>query len=152
QRLSTIRNADIVMILKNGNIVDFVNLPDRYDTAVGEKGLNLSGGQKQRIAIARAVLMDPKILILDDATSSVDTETEHLIQKALLKLMKNKTSIIIAQRLSTIRNADIVMILKNGNIVDFVTRKKDKSCHDILLETSKIYTEIFNNQLIKEDI
>ena len=88
--------------------------PKGYDTPLGERGIGLSGGQKQRVALARAILTDPKILILDEATSSVDTETEYLIQEGLSHVMENRTTIIIAKRLSTIRDADKIVILKDG--------------------------------------
>ena len=96
---------------------DFImETPDGYDTLVGERGVTLSGGQKQRMAIARALLKDPRILILDDATSSVDTETEQLIQIALERLMHGRTSFVIAQRLSTVRMADLILVLDKGRI------------------------------------
>jgi ATP-binding cassette subfamily B protein len=116
------------------------NLPDGYDTEVGERGVTLSGGQKQRVAIARALLTDPRILILDDATASVDTETEQLIQKALERLMEGRTSFVIAHRLSTVRKADLILVLKKGRIVA-------EGTHESLLETSRLYLEIYNRQL-----
>ncbi len=124
-----------------------VQLPQQYETRVAEKGVTLSGGQKQRIAIARAILKDPRILILDDATSSVDTETEALIQQALARLMQGRTSFIIAQRLSTIRQADQVLVLDRGRIAARGYRTADHTAHDELLRTSGIYAEIYHRQL-----
>ena len=91
-----------------------MSLPDGYDTWVGERGVTLSGGQKQRISIARTLLLDPRILVLDDSTSSVDMETEYLIQQALAELMKGRTTFVIAHRLRTVRNADQIIVLKDG--------------------------------------
>jgi ATP-binding cassette subfamily B protein len=127
---------------------DFIlELPQGYDTAVGERGVTLSGGQKQRIAIARAILKDPRILILDDATSSVDTETEALIQSALARLMEGRTSFVIAQRLSTIRRAAQVLVLDNGRVVAHGRRTADHTAHEELLRTSGFYTELYHRQL-----
>ena len=99
------------------NAHEFISrLPHGYDTLIGERGVKLSGGQKQRMAIARAVLKDAPILILDEATSSVDTETEMLIQQALERLMEGKTTVIIAHRLSTVRKADIIVVLEGNRI------------------------------------
>lgn len=121
-------------------IDDFImTLPQGYDTVVGERGVGLSGGQKQRVAIARALLMDPRILILDDSTSSVDTETEHAIQRALARLMKGRTTFVIAQRLTTLRQADRIVVLDKGRIVD-------EGGHDELLARSRIYREIYELQ------
>ena len=104
---------------RKANIHDFImELPDGYDTFVGERGTRLSGGQKQRISIARVFLKNPSILILDEATSSVDTRTEVLIQKGMETLMKGRTSFIIAHRLSTIQNADVIMVLQLGHIIE----------------------------------
>ncbi len=122
-------------------------LPQQYDTRVGERGITLSGGQKQRLAIARAILKDPRILILDDATSSVDAETEALIQEALARLMRGRTSFVIAQRLSTIRQADLVLIMEDGRIVASGRRTAEHSAHDELLRTSGLYAEIYYRQL-----
>ncbi len=115
-------------------------MPQGYDTRVGERGVTLSGGQRQRIAIARALLKDPRILILDDATSSVDTETEGLIQIALQQLMVGRTSFIIAQRLSTLRLADMILVLEKGHIVA-------RGTHSELLRTSGLYADIYQQQL-----
>jgi len=124
-----------------------MELPQQYATRVGERGVTLSGGQKQRIAIARTILKDPRILILDDATSSVDTETEALIQEALARLMRGRTSFVIAQRLSTIRQADQVLILENGRIAARGRRTAEHTAHDELLRTSGLYAEIYHRQL-----
>jgi ABC-type multidrug transport system fused ATPase/permease subunit len=115
-------------------------MPNGYETIVGERGITLSGGQRQRVAIARALLKDPRILILDDATSSVDTETEQLIQKALEQLMRGRTSFVIAQRLSTLRMADLILVLERGRIVA-------RGTHAELLSTSGLYAEIYHRQL-----
>src|SRR5262249_870327 len=115
--------------------------PQGYDTPVGERGTTLSGGQKQRIAIARALILDPHLLILDDSTSSVDLVTESRIQKALDNLMKGRTSFVIAQRISTVLNADQILVLDKGEIV---ARGK----HEELMEQSPIYAEIYNSQLV----
>ena len=115
-------------------------LPKGYDTRVGERGLGLSGGEKQRIAIARALLTDPRILILDEATSSVDAETEHALQVALDRLMQGRTSIVIAQRLSTVKNAHKVVVLKDGAVVE-------EGTHEKLLQRGGEYTQIYNLQL-----
>jgi ATP-binding cassette subfamily B protein len=117
--------------------------PEGYDTPVGERGTTLSGGQKQRIAIARALLLNPHILILDDSTSSVDTVTEHQIQQALDRLMAGRTSFVIAQRISTVRRADQILILEDGRVVA-------SGSHDELIENSPIYAEIYASQLIED--
>jgi ATP-binding cassette, subfamily B, multidrug efflux pump len=121
---------------------DFImEFPQGYDTPVGERGSTLSGGQKQRIAIARALLLNPRILILDDSTSSVDLTTEYRIQKALDKLMAGRTSFVIAQRISTVLNADQILVLDKGQIVA-------RGTHEELLESSELYAEIYSSQLM----
>jgi ATP-binding cassette subfamily B protein len=120
-----------------------LSFPDGYDTKVGERGTTLSGGQKQRLAIARALLLDPRILILDDSTSSVDTVTEYQIQRALSQLMKGRTSFVIAQRISTVRNADQILVLDKGQLVA-------QGKHVDLMENSAIYAEIYSSQLVED--
>jgi ABC-type multidrug transport system fused ATPase/permease subunit len=121
---------------RRADIHDFiVSLPDGYDTLVGERGMTLSGGQRQRLAIARALVMDPRVLILDDATSSVDASTEAAIKRALRELMEGRTTFIIGHRLSTIALADEIVVLEGGRIAE-------RGTHDELLETSELYREI----------
>lgn len=131
---------DVVAAAKAAQAHDFIMaMPDGYETEVGERGVTLSGGQKQRIAIARALLIDPRILILDDATSSVDTETEQEIQLALRALMAGRTSFVIAQRLSTVRQADQILVLERGRIVA-------RGAHDDLLVNEGFYREMHEMQ------
>ena len=135
---------DIVSAAKLARIHDFImTLPDGYDTIVGERGVTLSGGQRQRITIARALLTKPKILILDDALSFVDAKTEKEIQEALEEAMKGKTSFIIAQRLSTIKNADRIMVLDSGLIVEFGT-------HNELMAKDNVYRRIYETQFLEK--
>jgi ATP-binding cassette subfamily B protein len=135
---------EIVVAAKAAEAHEFiVGFPDGYDTEVGERGVTLSGGQKQRIAIARALLLDPRILILDDSTSSVDFSTEERIQQALDELMKGRTSFVIAQRISTVLNADQILVLDKGRIVA-------RGTHEELMESSPIYAEIYYSQLYGE--
>ncbi len=123
---------------------DFImSFPQGYDTPVGERGTTLSGGQKQRIAIARALLLDPRILIPDEATSSVDTRTERLIQRALERLLKGRTSFVIARRLSTIRNADLVLVMDHGQIVE-------RGKHDDLMARQGFYYNLYMSQFRRE--
>ena len=139
---------EIISAAKGAAAHDFIlEFPEGYETYVGERGVTLSGGQKQRIAIARAILKDPRILILDDATSSVDTETEALIQTALARLMEGRTSFVIAQRLSTIRRADLVLVLEKRCIAACGRRTAEHTAHDELLKTSGLYAEIYYRQL-----
>ena len=125
---------------KSANIYDFINsLPEKYDTIVGNRGLKLSGGEKQRVSIARVILKNPKVLILDEATSSLDSVTESLIQSALDRIMQGRTSIVIAHRLSTVMAADKIMLLEKGEISRVGT-------HDELLDTSEGYRELYETQ------
>jgi ATP-binding cassette subfamily B multidrug efflux pump len=137
---------EVVAAAKAAAAHDFImSFPDGYDTTVGERGTTLSGGQKQRIAIARALLLDPHILILDDSTSSVDLSTEAQIQAALDKLMRGRTSFVIAQRISTVMNADLILVLDKGTIVA-------SGKHAELLDESPIYAEIYNSQLVEDSV
>jgi len=139
-------DEEIVAAARAARIHDFImSLPQGYDTVVGERGVGLSGGQKQRVAIARALLMDPRVLILDDSTSSVDTETEYLIQEALRALMKGRTTFVIAQRLSTVKNADEIVVLDQGEVVQ-------RGRHEDLLAQPGIYREIFELQLKPQEV
>lgn len=136
---------EIIAAAKAAHIHDFIiSLPDGYETPIGERGVGLSGGQKQRVAIARALLMDAKILILDESTSSVDVETEFQIQQEFNRLLRDRTAFIIAQRLSTIRNADIIIILQDGKIAD-------RGTHEELLERSEIYRAIYDMQFRRQE-
>ncbi|MCK4952590.1 ABC transporter ATP-binding protein [Candidatus Bathyarchaeota archaeon] len=136
---------EIIEAAKAAQAHDFImSFPNGYETIVGERGVTLSGGQKQRITIARAILMDPKILILDDTTSFVDTETEHHIQKALETLLKNRTTFVITQRVSTIKNADKIIVLENGEIIE-------SGSHEELIVKNGIYTKIYSTQFAPQE-
>lgn len=130
----------IAAAAKRAQAHDFImELPNQYDTMLGERGMGLSGGQKQRIAIARALLIDPSILILDDATSAVDMQTEVKIQKAMKEVMKNRTTFIIAHRISSVKHADEILVLDNGAIAE-------RGTHDYLLQNGGLYQRIYDIQ------
>jgi len=125
-------------------IDDFIEtLPDGYNTCVGERGVTLSGGQKQRLTIARALVANPRILILDDSLSFVDAKTEQAIQEAIDEALRGRTCFIIAQRLSTIKNADKIMVLDKGEIVEFGT-------HNELIAKGQIYKRIYETQFLEK--
>ncbi|HTP11715.1 MAG TPA: ABC transporter ATP-binding protein [Anaerolineae bacterium] len=137
-------DEEVIAAAKAAAAHDFIlEFPQGYDTPVGERGTTLSGGQKQRIAISRALLLDPHILILDDSTSSVDLVTEYKIQKALDRLMKGRTSFVIAQRISTVLNADQILVLDKGTIAA-------RGTHEELMEDSEIYAQIYQSQLVED--
>jgi len=141
-------DEEVIAAAKAANVDHFVKtLPDGYDMILNEEANNVSAGQKQLLTIARAILADPKILILDEATSSVDTRTEVLIQKAMDNLMKGRTSFVIAHRLSTIRDADLILVMKDGDIVE-------QGNHNELLAANGFYANLYNSQFedIKEDV
>jgi ATP-binding cassette subfamily B protein len=136
-------DAEVEKAARAANAHDFISeLPDGYETEVGERGVRLSGGQKQRVAIARALLKDPPILILDEATSSLDAESESLVQDALQRLMAHRTSLVIAHRLSTVRTADSVVVLDGGQVVETGT-------HDELMEADGLYRRLVSRQLVE---
>ena len=131
---------EVTRAAKLANADDFIReLPDGYDTLVGERGVKLSGGQRQRVAIARAILKNAPILVLDEATSALDSESESLIQGALANLMKGRTSIVVAHRLSTIAGLDEIVVLKSGRIVE-------RGTHQELLKAGKEYAKLWSRQ------
>src|SRR6266700_5743723 len=135
----------IIAAAKVARIHDFAcNLPDGYDTWVGERGVTLSGGQKQRVAIARTLLLDPRIRVLDDSTSSVDMETEYLIQQALDAVMRGRTTFVVASRLRTIKNADQILVLDKGKIVE-------RGTHETLLARGSHYARLYDLQLREQE-
>jgi ATP-binding cassette subfamily B protein len=138
-------DEEVMAAIKLANADSFIErLPDKYQTVLGERGSGLSQGQRQLLSIARAALADPRILILDEATSSVDTRTERLIQKAFDQLLKGRTSFVIAHRLSTIRNADMILVLKDGQIIE-------RGVHDELLSKRGFYYDLYMSQFKKQE-
>ena len=137
--------AEVIEAAKSANVHHFIKtLPNSYDMVINEESTNISAGQKQLLTIARVILTDPKILILDEATSSIDTLTELQIQSAMDNLMKGRTSFIIAHRLSTIKNADLILVMNNGDIVE-------KGTHEELLSNKGFYAELYNSQFTEEE-
>lgn len=133
-------DEEILLACKAAYADEFIQaLPEKYDTEIGERGVKLSGGQKQRLAIARALLADPRILILDEATSLVDTEAEQIIQKALENLMRGRTTFVIAHRLSTIRNADKIVVIDHGEVIE-------QADHSTLMERNGLYAQMYERQ------
>jgi ABC-type multidrug transport system fused ATPase/permease subunit len=136
----------VIEAAKRAGAHDFIlKLSDGYDTILGERGIKLSGGQRQRISIARAILKDPAILILDEATSSLDSTTEQLIHKAITELSRNRTVIIIAHRLSTIKNADQIIVLKDGSVSEIGNEKE-------LLSNEGEYYKLAQANIILDDV
>jgi ATP-binding cassette subfamily B protein len=139
-------DAEMIAAAKAANIHDFIaDLPDGYDTVVGERGYRLSGGERQRIAIARVVLKDPSILVLDEATSHLDSLSEALIQEALGKIMKGRSSLVIAHRLSTILAADKILVMEKGQLVE-------QGTHEELLARGGLYTNLYETQFKPTEI
>ena len=138
--------SEVVKAAREANAHEFImNFTDGYKTKVGEKGIQLSGGQKQRVAIARAILKSPKILILDEATSNLDTASEALVQEALNHLMQERTTLIIAHRLSTVKNVDTIFVIKDGQIVE-------TGNHETLSKMENgIYYELLKKQFLKDE-
>ena len=125
-------DEEVLQAARDANAATFIEaFPEGYETLVGERGVRLSGGQKQRVAIARAVLKDPRILILDEATSALDAESEHLVHEALERLMEGRATVVIAHRLSTVRNADRVVVLDQGTVVEVGSHTELMSVHGL---------------------
>ena len=137
-------DEEVISAAKNAFADEFIEkLPNKYDTIIGEDGVRLSGGEKQRLSIARAILKETPIILLDEATSSLDAETENKIQKGLSYLTKNKTTLVIAHRLSTILNSKKIFVIDNGKVVS-------EGSHDDLLKNSSVYKNFYEKQIRKE--
>lgn len=135
-----VSKEDVIAAAKAARIHNYImQLPDGYDTVLSDDGINISHGQKQLLTIARAMLLDSKMLILDEATSNVDTRTEQQIQKAMRELMRGRTCFVIAHRLSTIRNADTILVIKDGRIAE-------QGSHRELIRLGGVYAEMYNSQ------
>ncbi|HET9986976.1 MAG TPA: ATP-binding cassette domain-containing protein, partial [Kofleriaceae bacterium] len=138
-------DAEIEQAAKDANAHDFITgFPEGYATVIGERGTKLSGGQKQRIALARALIANPRVLILDEATSNLDAESEAAVQTALARIMADRTTIIVAHRLSTVRDADRIIVIENAQIVE-------QGAHEELMERRGIYRRLVERQLIADD-
>ena len=138
-------DAQVLEVARIANVDEFVQgFPDKYDTVVGERGVKLSGGQRQRVAIARAILADPRILILDEATSSLDSESEQMIQEGLRRLRAGRTTFVIAHRLSTITSADQILVLEHGEIVE-------RGTHREMIQHTGRYRDLYERQHRIED-
>ena len=140
-----LRSRSAALLKPQISPADIEGFPESYNTLVGERGITLSGGQKQRSAIARAIIRDPRILVLDDALSSVDTYTEETILNHLRQVMHGRTTIFISHRVSTVRNADRIAVLHDGRIVELGT-------HEELLSRNGYYTDLYNKQLLEEEL
>lgn len=143
---ANVTDQEVEAAAKAANALDFIRkFPDGFATTVGERGITLSGGQKQRVAIARAMLLDPTILLLDEATSALDAESEHLVQQALDTLMQNRSTIVVAHRLSTVRRADVVLVMDGGELVE-------RGSHDELMANTGsnggLYRHLVQRQMI----
>mgnify|MGYP002513955571 CR=1 FL=1 len=133
-------DEEVVLAAKRANAHDFImSFPNGYDSDIGQRGVKLSGGQKQRISIARVFLKNPPILIFDEATSSLDNESEKVVQQSLEDLAKNRTTFVIAHRLSTIRNSDLILVMRDGAVVE-------QGTHNELLKANGFYAELYNSQ------
>jgi len=149
-RSGAARTEDVTERLQNASAIarldkDVASFPKGYETLVGERGITLSGGQKQRTAIARAVMLNPRILILDDALSAVDTYTEEEILERLRVFMRKRTSILVSHRVSTVRHADLIVVLSDGRIVE-------RGTHDELVRLGGLYADLHQKQLLQEEL